>query len=76
MFQLGFIHSIPENEFDISSATITDVGFLGLFPKPLLQILNQYTRNIEKDNQAGSETSEFKILIDKLITAFIYRPIT
>ena len=30
-FQLGFIHSIPENEFDISSATITDVGFLGLF---------------------------------------------
>lgn len=75
-FQLGFIHSIPENEFDISSATITDVGFLGLFPKPLLQILNHYTRKMEKDNQACSDSSEFKILIDILITAFIYRPIT
>jgi hypothetical protein len=31
--QLGFIHAIPEDDFDIASATITNVGFLGFFPK-------------------------------------------
>jgi len=31
MYQLGFIHSIPEYDFDFASAPITDVGFLGIF---------------------------------------------
>jgi hypothetical protein len=71
-FNLGFIHSLPEDDFDISSATITDVGYSGLFPKPLLQIMNRYAREIETSKQ---DASEFKILIDNLVTAFIYRPI-
>jgi hypothetical protein len=71
-FNLGFIHSLPEDDFDISLASITDVGYSGLFPKPLLQIMNRYAREIETSKQ---DASEFKILIDNLVTAFIYRPI-
>jgi hypothetical protein len=44
-FQLGFIHSLSEDEFNI--ATITDVGFLGLIPKALLHILYQYPKEIK-----------------------------
>eukprot|EP00590_Aulacoseira_subarctica_P005385 CAMPEP_0172418598 /NCGR_PEP_ID=MMETSP1064-20121228/5061_1 /TAXON_ID=202472 /ORGANISM="Aulacoseira subarctica , Strain CCAP 1002/5" /LENGTH=302 /DNA_ID=CAMNT_0013157589 /DNA_START=1150 /DNA_END=2058 /DNA_ORIENTATION=+ len=36
--QLGFIPAIPEDKFDISQATITDVGFLGMFPKSIFQV--------------------------------------
>lgn len=39
MAQLGFIHAISEENFDIATATIIDVGFLGLFPKTILQAL-------------------------------------
>jgi hypothetical protein len=35
-YKLGFIHSIPEEDFDMATATITDVGFMGLFPKQLI----------------------------------------
>ncbi len=31
--QLGFIHAIPEEEFNIATITIVDVTFLGFFPK-------------------------------------------
>jgi len=72
-FRLGFIHSIAEKDFDIATASITDVGYLGLFPKPILQTLYQYARDIKKFNQ---DNDEFIDLIDKLITAFLYRPIT
>jgi len=72
-FRIGFIHSILEKEFDIASATITDIGFLGLFPKSLLQTLYRYAKKIEKNS---NEKNEFLTLIEKLITAFIYRPIT
>jgi len=34
--RIGFIHSIAEQNFDIGSATILDVGFLGLFPRKIL----------------------------------------
>ncbi len=71
--QLGFIHLIPEEEFDIATATIVDVGFLGLFPKVLLQVLCKYGREIKRLNQ---DNSEFMALVEELITAFIYRPIT
>jgi hypothetical protein len=67
-FQLGFIHSILEEEVNIASATITDVGFQGLFPKGLLQVLYKYAREIERMNQ---DKTEFIALIDELITAFI-----
>jgi hypothetical protein len=70
--RLGFIHSLPESDFDVDSATITDVGFLGLFPKSLLQILCQYAREVDK---SGHNKDEFLTLVNKLITAFIYRPI-
>jgi hypothetical protein len=45
--QLGFIQYLPEEEFDIHSATITEVGYLGLSPKRLVQILHEYTRGIQ-----------------------------
>jgi hypothetical protein len=72
-FQIGFIHSLPENEFDTSKATITDVGFRGMFPKALLTILNQYAKKIESNNM---DRMEFTMMIEKLVTTFIYRPIT
>jgi hypothetical protein len=31
--QLGFIHAIPEEEFNMATITIVDVTFLGFFPK-------------------------------------------
>jgi len=70
--RLGFIHSLPEGDFDVASANITDVGFLGLFPKSLLQILYQYAREVDK---SGHNKDEFLTLVNKLVTAFIYRPI-
>ena len=45
--QLGFIPAIPEEDFDIATATVTDVGFLGFFPKRIYQELRRYTREIE-----------------------------
>jgi hypothetical protein len=62
-FQLGFIHSLPEKDFEVASALIANVGFLGLFPKPILQGLQQYTMEIEKQNQ---DKVEFMTLVDKL----------
>jgi len=67
---LGFIHSIPEEDFDVSSATITDVGSTVLFPKSILQKLYQYAQEIERFQQ---DKGDFMLLIDNLITAFIYR---
>jgi hypothetical protein len=46
-FRLGFIHSFAEKDFNIATASITDVGYLGLFPKPILQTLYQYARDIK-----------------------------
>jgi len=71
--KVGFIHSLPEDKFDMANATITDVSFMGLFPKALLQILLQYANEIKWLNR---DDNKFRTLIDDLITAFIYRPIT
>jgi hypothetical protein len=72
-YKLGFIHSIPEEAFNMVTATITDVGFMGLFSKQLLQIVAKYANDIKKSNQ---DNDKFISLIDNLVTAFIYRPIT
>ena len=72
-FRLGFIHSLPEKEFDLGSATVTDIGYTGIFPKPLLKILHQYAR--ELDN-AKADSTAFLRLVDNLVTAFVYRPLT
>jgi hypothetical protein len=66
------MHSIPEQELKMERATITDVGFLGLFPKPILEVLHTYNREVKKDS---NDSDTFTSLIDKLILAFIYRPI-
>jgi len=71
--KLGFIHFLPEADFDIATATITDVGFTGMFPKPILQELKRQSRELKELNQ---DYETFDTLIDKLVTAFIYRPIT
>ena len=44
---LGFICAIPEEDFDISTATVLDVGFLGIFPKLLFQTLCNYCNEIK-----------------------------
>ena len=72
-FQLGCIHSLPEDKFDIAAATIIDVGYLGLLPKSILQVLIDYSYQIKRDNQ---DDNEFAQLRDKFVTAFVYRPIT
>jgi hypothetical protein len=69
---VGFIHLINENEFAISAATILDVGFLGLFPKAILQHLYKYANGMEKVNQ---DEENYMSLVNDLITAFIYQPI-
>jgi hypothetical protein len=42
--RLGILHCIPEESFDMATATITDAGFMGLFPKSFMQILATYTQ--------------------------------
>jgi len=63
----------PEDKFDIAQATITDVGFLGFFPKTIFQELRTYARELE---QLNVDSGEFQALMNQLIIAFIYRPIT
>jgi hypothetical protein len=41
MVQLGFIHAIPEEEFNMATVTIIDITFLGFFPKKILQALRK-----------------------------------
>jgi len=72
--QLGFIQAIPEADYNIASATITDVGFLGLFPIKIFQELRYYAKEIE--HRTPAESTEFLRLFDQLICSFIYRPIT
>jgi len=72
-YRAGFIHSIPEEDFDVSTATIIDVGFLGILPKPILSTLHQYGKDIER---TSGDSSEFETLITQMHNAFIYRPIT
>jgi hypothetical protein len=48
------------------------VSFLGLLPKIILSTLYQYARDIKR---TSGDSSVFEKLIDKLNTAFIYRPI-
>jgi hypothetical protein len=72
--QLGFLQAIPECDFNIATATITDVGFLGLFPKKIFQELRRYAKKVEKDTPTAS--SEFQTLFDRLIDAFVLRPVT
>jgi hypothetical protein len=70
--RIGFIHMIPESEFNINNVTILDVNFLGLFPKAILQQLYRYARQVES---MGHDKEEFLSLVNDLIHAFIYRPI-
>jgi len=69
---VGFIHLINENEFDIAAATIVDVGFLGLFPKAILQCIYKYANQMEKTKH---DKEHYMSLVNDLITAFVYRRI-
>lgn len=70
--QLGFIHAIPEEDFDITTAAITDVAFLGFLPKMIFQTLCRY--EIEIQRCSAEKSTEFRLFED-LITSFVYRPI-
>jgi hypothetical protein len=73
--QLGFIHAIPEDTFDIATATVVDVCFLGIMPKTIFEAMRKYGHNI--DSHKTSETyQEFQALVDKLIYAIVYCPVT
>jgi hypothetical protein len=72
--RIGFIHSIPEEIFKVDNATITDMNFLGLFPKSLLEVLRRYASNVKKESGI-QDFDAFTSLIQKLISAVIYRPI-
>ena len=68
--QDSFIHSLKVTL--LQPQPLLQVGFPGLFPKSLLQILYQYAREVDK---SGHSKDEFKTLVNKLVTAFMYRPI-
>ena len=72
--RLGILHCIPEESFDMANATIIDVGFMGLFPKALLQTLASYAQEVKRKTPKSEHA--FKRLTDNVISAFIYRPIT
>jgi hypothetical protein len=72
--QIGIIHAIPEEDFDIARATISDLCFFSLFPKNLFQALRKYELMIKRFDEHKS--GPFRSLIDALNTAIIYRPIT
>ncbi len=57
----------------MATATITDVRFLGLVPKSIIQVLQKYANDIK--HSSGNE-NKFYALIDQLITASINRVIT
>ena len=67
--RLGLIHSIPETHFDISSATITDVSHLGLFPKALIHLLQSFENEIKKSKPQDAPV--FTAHIDNFMTACI-----
>jgi hypothetical protein len=72
--KLGLIQSIPEDEFSVETATIIDMGFIGLFPKTILYILHQYANTIKRTFNEEDSKSFIK-LMENLLTAFIYRPV-
>ena len=72
--RLGIIHSIPETHFDVSSATITDVSHLGLFPKVLIHLLQSFANEIKKSKPQNAPAIADHIA--NLMTAVIYRTIT
>jgi len=72
--QIGIIHAIPEEDFDIARATISDLCFFSLFPKNLFQALRKYVLMIKRFDEHKS--GQFRTLIDALTTAIIYHPIT
>ena len=71
--QIGFIHAIPEDDFDVAQATIMDVGFLGLFPKQVFQKMQAYARELEKNNEPNEE---FIQLMNLVVSTFTYRALT
>jgi DNA-directed RNA polymerase specialized sigma54-like protein len=73
MAQLGFIHAIPEEEFDISTATITDISFIGLFPKMVFQAMKHYERECPNRNFNSGECYS---LMDAFVKDFVHRTIT
>jgi hypothetical protein len=73
-YGIGMIHSIPKDHFQLATATIIDVGYLGLLPKGLIQVRQGYTQELK--HARSMHEHRFMELTDKLITAFIYRPIT
>jgi hypothetical protein len=50
------------------------VGFLGLFPKQIYQTRLHYSREMERCSATFGK--EIMKLIDNLIAAFVYRPVT
>ncbi len=73
MAQLGFIHAIPEEEFDISTATITDISFIGLFLKMVFQAMKNYERECPNRNFNSGECYS---LMDAFVKDFVHRTIT
>jgi hypothetical protein len=46
--QKGFIHAIPEEDFDMATIMIIDATFLGVFPKKIYQVLRKYQQEIKQ----------------------------
>jgi len=64
--QLGFMHAIPEQDFNTATATVTDVGFIGLFPKCFFK---QCANMVEKLKDLM--TQEVQIFMISLLPLYI-----
>ena len=71
--QLGFLIATPEKDYNIGTATITDVGFMGLFPKQVSQVMNNYAQDMERSKE---DSSGFRALQSRVVNSLIYRAVT
>ncbi|MFN9978556.1 MAG: hypothetical protein ACK53Y_01515 [bacterium] len=62
MAQLGLIYAVPEHLFDVASATIIDVTFLGFLPKTIFEAMRTYGYTVDQD-KASDKYNEFQKLV-------------
>ena len=71
----GLIHSIPEMNFDLGSATIFDVVYLGLFPKAVLTPIYKFQSKLPNNGANEKTQLELQLLVNAVITSIVWRPL-
>ena len=71
----GLIHSIAEEKFDLGSATIFDVVYLGLVPKAILQPIYKFQSKLPHNGAQENSIMEMQAHVNMLITSLVWRPL-